>query len=79
MSDEDGAVNPEVGDSVTVEMTGTVSAIDGDNATVEFKSANGEPLVAAMPAMMDKPINMDDYTDEGMETLVNETGDIPIY
>jgi len=78
MSDDEGAVNPEIGDSVTVEMTGTVTAINGENASVEFNTANGERIAASMPGM-EKPVNMDDFTDEGMETLVNETGDLPIY
>jgi hypothetical protein len=69
--DEDGEATPAIGDSVTVEMTGTVTAINGENASVEFKTANGEAL-AVMP-MEKPPINMNDMTDEGMETLVNET------
>ena len=39
---EEGKVSPEVGDEVSFEASGRVTAVDGDTVTVEVMKANGE-------------------------------------
>jgi hypothetical protein len=39
---EEGKVAPEVGDEVSFEASGKVTAVDGDTVTVQVMKANGE-------------------------------------
>ena len=48
---------PEIGDSVTIELVGTISKIDGDTYCIDAQTANGAPVAA----------DMAEPTDEGME------------
>jgi hypothetical protein len=41
---EQDGTPPEVGDDVSYSVDGTVQSIDGDDATVEIKAINGEPV-----------------------------------
>ena len=47
VGDQMGAVNPEPGDPVEFQATGTVTRLEGGNAYVKLDTANGQPIVGA--------------------------------
>lgn len=63
---EEGKVSPEVGDEVSFEATGKVTAVDGENVTVEVMKANGEDC---QHGMEDSP---EEAKDEGEYVMESE-------
>lgn len=61
-SDQMGAVNPEPGDPVDFQATGTVTRIEGGNAYVKLDTANGQPVVK--DGMGAEPMSVDDELDQ---------------
>lgn len=58
--DASEGVAPEIGDTVTVQLSGKVSRVEGSNVYFQAESANGEPMTAAEDVREDSMESMDD-------------------
>lgn len=62
---EEGKVSPEVGDEVSFEASGKVTAVDGDTVTVEVMKANGEDCQHGMEDSSEEAQDEGEYAMEG--------------
>lgn len=68
----DGGSTPQEGDSISLDVSATVTAINGDTAELTIDTINGEAPAEAAPA---KPKKKTPITDEDMQRLSAEAGD----